>query len=239
MLESSNLGHCLTCLIRQSGVCSSMTVDEIGEFKRISRRRTYSPGERIMSSEGGAEFLGAINSGVAKVTKILMDGRQQIVGMLFPPNCFGHAFGKTNAYFVEAATHVELCCFERRGFERMSEAYPGLRRSLLEQTLSDLDAAQDWMVLLGRKTAEEKVASLLLMLATRSAPSPSYIEQCPPRAVDVELHLKREEIADFLGLTYETVCRQIAALKKRGIVKFNGVRQFSVPDWEALERLAG
>ncbi len=238
-LEAPELGRCFACLIRERGICGALSEQQLLKFKHIARHRTYRPGERILSSENAADFLGAINSGVVKVTKILADGRQQIVGLLFPPNCVGHTYGKTNAYFVEAATPVELCCFERGGFDRLSAEYPGLSRHLLDQTLKELESAQDWMVLLGRKTAEEKVASLLLMLATRAAPSHDCNGCNAPRVAEFELHLKRDEIADFLGLTYETVCRQIAALKKRDIVRFSGTRRFSVPDLEPLATLAG
>ena len=239
--DTAQMARCLGCIIRENGLCNALTIDELSQFSRIAHRRTYQPGERILSSEDDVGYIGAISSGVVKVTKILIDGRQQIVSLLFPPNCLGRSFGKSNPYFAEAATNVEICSFERAGFERMLADYAGLNKRLLEQTLDELDTARDWMILLGRKTAEEKVASLLLMLATRSQPiEHANGSDCrPPPPADFELHLKRDEIADFLGLSYETVCRQITALKKSGIVRFNGTRRFGVPDLDALAEVAG
>ena len=239
--DTAQMARCLGCIIRDKGLCNALTIDELSEFGQIARRRVYKPGQRILSSEDSNGYIGAISSGVVKVTKILVDGRQQIVSLLFPPDCLGRSFGKSNPYFAEAATKVEICSFERSGFERMVEDYAGLNKRLLEQTLEELDTARDWMILLGRKTAEEKVASLLLMLASRALPASADAggqESRKPLA-DFELHLKRDEIADFLGLSYETVCRQIAALKKSGVVRFNGTRRFFVPDLEALADLAG
>ena len=239
--DTAQMARCLGCIIRDKGLCNALTVDELAQFGQIAHRRTYQPGQRILSSEDDTGYIGAISAGVVKVTKILVDGRQQIVSLLFPPDCLGRSFGKSNPYFAEAATNVEICSFERAGFERMVDDYAGLNKRLLEQTLDELDGARDWMILLGRKTAEEKVASLLLMLATRSQPSEQTdkIEDHQPPPADFELHLKRDEIADFLGLSYETVCRQIAALKKSGLVRFNGTRRFVVPNLDALAAVAG
>lgn len=220
------------------GLCNALTDEELLRLKKITYRKTYKPGELILSGDDDATFYAGVVSGVVKLTKILVDGRQQIVGLLFPSDSLGHAFSKNNPYFADAATEVELCCFERVGFERMIDEFSGLKHRLLEQTLDELNTARDWMITLGRKTAEEKVASLLLMLATRSTPS-SQVEMRAPQSAYFEIHLKRHEIADFLGLTYETVCRQIAHLKKKGVIKMSGKRQFAAPDIEKLSMYAG
>lgn len=237
--EGTNLANCLNCIVRAEGVCGALTKIELQELRRISRKRTFRHGTRIMSGHDSTEFVASIITGVVKVTKVLIDGRQQIVGLLFPTDSVGRALGSCDSYFVEAATDVELCCFERVGFERMLEAYSGLSRRLLQQAQSELNSAHEWMVLLGRKTAEERVASLFLMLATRSPLTGNTKSPIETMRTDCELYLKREEIADFLGLTLETVCRQISALKRNGVVKFNGMRRFSVPDLMALAAIAG
>ncbi|MGI9383221.1 MAG: Crp/Fnr family transcriptional regulator [Methyloligellaceae bacterium] len=208
-------------------------------FRAIASRRTFAPGEHIHLADEKPGFFGAVISGVVKLTKILFDGRQQVVGLLLPPDSVGRAFGRKTPYFAQAATEVELCCFPYAEFERMLDDFPGLKQSLLEQTLDELDSALDWIVLLGRKTAEERVASLLLRLATRSAIHCNDADASPAQPQTLDLHLKREEIADFLGLTYETVCRQFSMLKKRGLVQPTGRRRVIVPDVDALARAAG
>jgi CRP/FNR family transcriptional regulator len=120
----------------------------------------------------------------------------------------------------------------------MLEDAPELKQRLLEQTLDELDSARDWMVLLGRKTAEEKVASLFLMLVTRARCSEGF-EKAQGHPVVLDLHLKRQEIGDFLGLSYETVCRQITALRKKGLIEQPSRRRFTIPDQEALAITAG
>ncbi len=233
---AQDIGRCGPCIVRQRGLCGALTRDEQLQFKKISRRRTYRPGETIYSANDESEFFAAVVSGVVKLTKILFDGRQQVVSLLLPPDCVGRPYGKGNTNFAVAATKVELCCYSYSAFEGLLEEFSGLKQRLFEQTLDELDAARDWMVVLGRKTAEERVASLLLLLASRSSLA------SPTEPVDhaaFELQMKRSEIADFLGLSYETVCRQITALKRKDVIRLTGTRRFAVPDVGALAALSG
>ncbi len=233
-----DLGRCYSCIVRRNGLCSALSEDALMRFKKIAHRRRYSAGEHIFSGEEQTDFFAAVCSGVVKLTKVLFDGRQQVVGLLLAPDTVGRIGRKASPYFAEAATDIELCCFPHGGFEQMLDGVPELKQRLLEQTLDELDSARDWMVLLGRKTAEERVASLFLMLATRANCSNSS-EQIQPDSLGLDLHLKRQEIGDFLGLSYETVCRQITALKKKGLIEQPGRRRFKIPDPEALTRTAG
>lgn len=234
----TKFGRCSVCALRQQGICGSLTGEELLEFRKIAFRRTYEPGEHIMTSGEQTKFFAGVTSGAVKLTKVLVDGRQQVVGLLLPPDCLISTFGHSNPYFAEAATKVEICRFSEAGFVRMLDRFSGLKQRLMEQTLGELDAARDWMVLLGRKTAEEKVASLLHMLTMRSnVLRPEYGAE--HQNIIFELHLRREEIADFLGLTLETVCRQIKALRKKGVIQMFGVRRFSILDTDALNEIAG
>ena len=232
-----DLGRCEACVIRHKGICNALNADELQVFRQIACRRVYAPGDVIVSGDSSEVFFAAVVTGVVKLTKLLSDGRQQIVGLLFPPDCVGRPFGKAGPHIVEAATDVELCCFPYGGFQRMLTDCSGLSQRLLGLTLDQLEEARDWMVLLGRKTALERVASLLLMLATRSA-VPGGSPDAGPQPVSFELHLRRAEIADFLGLTYETVCRQISALGKDGVIRLDGKRHFQVLDRRALAEIA-
>ena len=235
---AEDLGRCGPCVVRHLGICSGLLCCELMRFQTIATRRKFAAGQLIHLADEPPEFFGAIVSGVVKLSKILFDGRQQVVGLLLPPDNVGRVFGRKSPCFAEAATDVELCCFPYSGFERMLYDFPGLKLRLMEQTLDELDTALDWMVLLGRKTAEERVASLLLMLAQRAAQgSDCEADSSGPRALD--LHLKREEIGDFLGLTYETVCRQMTKLKEQGLIVMNGRRRIVVPDVSVLAKAAG
>jgi CRP/FNR family transcriptional regulator len=120
----------------------------------------------------------------------------------------------------------------------MVKRYPGLEHRLFENTLDELDSAREWMLLLGRKTAQEKVASLLVMIAQR-APNVGCSHTPEMNFASFTLPLTRSDIADYLGLTLETVSRQITKLKSASIIELIDNREIIVPDIEALEDIAG
>ena len=133
---------------------------------------------------------------------------------------------------------TEICAFPNTAFERLAGEYPGLQHRLFQHTLDELDAARDWMLLLGRKTATEKVASFLYMLARRSA-----MVGCKHfgggEVVSFELPLTRADMADYLGLTIETVSRQLTKLKTSHVIRLGSNRLVEVPDLQRLARVAG
>jgi len=108
---------------------------------------------------------------------------------------------------------------------------PHIAQRLLEMTLDELDAAREWMLVLGRKTAREKIASLLAIIARRDAVLNMTKKRGP---LVFDLPLTREAMADYLGLTLETVSRQISALKNDGIISLEGKRRVTVPDFNRL-----
>jgi len=159
------------------------------------------------------------------------DGRRQMVGLLQPSDFLGRPGRDAARYDVTAITDLVMCCFRRKPFEAMMSATPNVGQRLLEMTLDELDAAREWMVLLGRKTAREKIASLLAIIARRDA---RLALRKPEGRVIFELPLTREEMADYLGLTLETVSRQISALRKDGLIALDGKRTVLVADFDAL-----
>ena len=228
---------CETCAIRHRAVCGALADEEIAQLNSIARFKRYSAGQNILRDHEEPSFFANVVGGVVKLTKSLADGRQQIVGLQFPSDFLGRPFRARTPYYAEAASDVTLCVFERSRFEQLMRQFPGIERRLFEHTLDELDAAQEWMVLLGRKTAGEKLASFLLMVARRSrqmgcgeGPSPDFAR--------FELALSRSEIADYLGLTIETVSRQITSLKRSGIIAIEGTRTISVPDTRKLAAAA-
>ncbi len=232
--------RCEQCSIRHQAVCGAMSDAEIETLNSIAHRRRYPAGQVIVSDQEPADFFANVLTGTIKLTKTLPDGRQQIVGLLFPPDFLGRAYSRSNPYFAEAATDVELCCFSHQSFERVIRDHPGLQHRLFERTLDELDAARDWMLLLGRKSAEEKLASFLILLAKRSLLTRCARPGAPAAgAAAFELPLTRADIADFLGLTIETVSRQLTRLKAQGLIRLKGSRAIEVPDTARLQRLAG
>ena len=177
-------------------------------------------------------FFASVLNGVVKLSKTLVDGRQQIVGLQFAPDFLGRPFHTESHLSVEAATDVKLCTLARSSFEHMLENIPGLQQKLLRQTLLELDESREWLVTLGRKSARERVASFLSMIAqhvprTGSTGNPE---------ITFDLPLTRADMADFLGLTIETVSRQLTKLKGEGLINITHNRHVSVPDMDKLKK---
>ena len=228
---------CDTCAVRHRAVCGALSEDEIQRLNSIARFKRFAPGQVILRDHEEPDYFANVVSGVVKLTKSLADGRQQIVGLQFASDFLGRPFRARNPYFAEAASEVNLCTFERSRFERLVAEFPGMERRLFEHTLDELDAAQEWMLLLGRKSATEKLASFLLMVAKRTR----QVGCSPAAALDFarfELALSRSEIGDYLGLTIETVSRQMTGLKRSGVIELEGTRTVIVPDLSKLQHAA-
>lgn len=230
--------RCQHCAVRDRAVCGAMSDEQLLRLSEISHRKKYSAGQMILSDQEPVTFFANIISGTIKLTKTIADGRQQIVGLLFPPDFLGRTFSRSNPYFAEAASDVEVCMFPNDAFERLIDVYPELKHRLFERTLDELDAAREWMLLLGRKTAEEKVASFVLLLARRSVIA-DCAHQSEVGSRRFELPLRRADMADYLGLTIETISRQLTRLKAAGIVNMIDTRTLEVPDMAGLTEVAG
>ena len=227
---------CRDCAVRSDALCGVIPMDELGQLNRSAHRKRYRPGSAIVASGERPDWFANIVSGVVKLTLALPDGRQQIVGLLFASDFLGRPFKDGAPYTAEAATVVELCCFGRRHFEQLLEAQPALRRLFIERTLDAVDAARDWMMLLGCKSAEERVATLLLLIARRRRAA--WCEPCALRQpLTIDLPLSRTDMAEYLGLRIETVSRQLRRLTTAGVIDTSSRRSLTVRDLSALERI--
>ena len=205
-------------------------------LEAIKYYRTYEAGQSIVWAGDSMDFVGSVVSGVASLTQTMEDGRTQMVGLLLPSDFVGRPGRDGAAYTVTATTDVVMCCFRKTPFERLMHDTPHIAHRLLEMTLDELDAAREWMLVLGRKTAREKIASLLSIIARRSA---ALDDKGNTARLEFDLPLTREAMADYLGLTLETVSRQISVLKREGVIELQGKRRVLVPDMDTLIREAG
>lgn len=235
---------CHTCPVRSSAICSAVGVEAARDLGRIVHRMRIPEGRVIYGGNQKARTFGIVISGVVKLVTVKPDGRTQIVGLQFASDFVGRPYVEASAVFAEAATDVELCCFSGRAFEDLLREHADLERVLFKRTLNDLDAARDWMFLLGRKSAQEKVATLLNLIAERNVEpicdcgSPGPDKKPAAAAATMRLPLSRTEIAECLGLRVETVCRQLAHLKDRGVISTSRRRTFTVNDMTQLKRYA-
>lgn len=235
--ETFSLSHdCGDCPIRHRAVCARCEGDELERLEQIKYYRSYQAGQTVIWSGDRMDFVASVVTGVATLSQTMEDGRRQMVGLLLPSDFVGRPGRDTVAYDVTAATDLVMCCFRKKPFEEMMLSTPHVGQRLLEMTLDELDSAREWMLLLGRKTAREKIASLLSIIARRDASL--SLKQASGRLV-FDLPLTREEMADYLGLTLETVSRQISALRKDKVISLNGKRHVTIEDFDALQEAAG
>jgi CRP/FNR family transcriptional regulator, anaerobic regulatory protein len=226
---------CASCEARHRGICGALEPDQLVTLARTSFKHKAGSGTELVGDQEQIESYSNVLSGVVKLTKTLSDGRQQIVGLQFAPDFLGRPFKVESAINAEAATDVSLCSFPKVAIERMMKSSTELEHRLYQQTLKELDEAREWMVTLGRKTAAEKIASFLLMIARHIDPTAD-----PDReSASFDLPLTRADIADFLGLTIETVSRQFTKLRADGIISIENNRHVTVPRLSRLEARSG
>ena len=223
--------ECSGCPIRHRAVCAKCEADELTLLEEIKYYRSFEAGQTIAWTGDRLDFVASVVTGIATLTHTLEDGRTQMVGLLLPSDFMGRPGRETASYDVTATTDVVMCCFRRKPFEAMLERTPHIAHRLLEMTLDELDAAREWMLLLGRKTAREKIASLLSILARRDA---ALRLTRPEGSLEFDLPLTREAMADYLGLTLETVSRQISALKRDGVIALHSKRRVAIPNFALL-----
>lgn len=233
---SAAIKDCGDCPIRHRAVCSRCEADELLRLEEMKYYRSFHAGQPVIWSGDRMDFVASVVSGIATLTQTMEDGRRQMVGLLLPSDFVGRPGRATAAYDVTATTDLVMCCFRKKPFEAMMATTPHVAQRLLEMTLDELDAAREWMLLLGRKTAREKIASLLAIIARRDAGL--HLRRASGK-IDFDLPLTREEMADYLGLTLETVSRQMSALKRDGLIVLEGKRRVILPDFDRLVEETG
>lgn len=227
-----DLMECRDCPIRHRAVCARCEPDELERLEAVKYYKTYDAGQTIIWAGDRLEFVASVVKGVATLSQTMEDGRKQMVGLLLPSDFIGRPGREVASFDVVAVTDITICCFRRKPFEELLVSTPHVSQRLLEMALDELDAAREWMLLLGRKTAREKIASLISIIARRDERAKEALSKGKP--LTVALPLTREAMADYLGLTLETVSRQISALKREGVITLEGNRHIVIPDFQSL-----
>jgi CRP/FNR family transcriptional regulator, anaerobic regulatory protein len=225
------IGHpCTECSIRRLTVCAALDEAELRELANLSRSMRFSAGETVFAQEEMTTSFYNLQEGVMRLYKLLADGRRQIIGFALPGDFLGLAASSRHNFSADAIRHVELCQFARSAFARFSANRPDLLRRINELAVRELSQAQDHMVLLGRRSAEEKVATFLIRWRQRLVPITG------PSAT-ISVPMSRQDIADYLGLTIETVSRTFTRFERDGVIEIisSGV---SLKDPARVEALA-
>lgn len=229
--------NCDTCLVRNRAICSVLDAHEVGALNRIGRMRTIGEGQALMWEGDDSLLVANVIEGLLKLSTGTGDGREQIVGIVYPADFIGRPFGTTSHHTVTALTDARVCTFTRSDFDQFARGHPQLEHKLLQRTLTELDRARHWMLLLGRKSASEKVATFLIEMSERLVDKGCSIDGAPLRAFT--LPFGRQQIADILGLTIETVSRQLTRLRADGLIDLPSRRDIVILDRDALTAMAG
>lgn len=221
---------CTSCGARAFSVCGRLGDEDLAKLDSIAERTALKAGEGLIRQGDPAGHVFNITSGSVRVYKLLPDGRRQITGFLFAGDFVGLATGEDYAFSAEAIEDATLCRFRKSDYRALIRQAPALESALLERATHELAAAQNQMLLLGRKTALERVASFLLNLP-----------EDPVRPASdglVRLPMTRAEIADYLGLTIETVSRVFSRLKTTGVIRLVSLHELRIEKPDRLAALA-
>lgn len=228
--------HCQGCVVRDRSICASLDAETRVLLGREGRIQTVKRGQTLVWEGEDALLVANVIEGVLKLSTSTSDGREQIVGVVYPSDFIGRPFGQRSHHSVTALVESRVCLFPRATFDRFAHEHPELEHRLLGKALDELDRARRWMLLLGRKSASEKIASFLLEMSVRLAEA--GCENKGPLD-QFELPLDRQQIADILGLTIETVSRQLSALRASGVIDLPSRRALHILDRSRLVALAG
>lgn len=226
---------CAECDARHNGMCEALSDDELTFLSRAAQRITLPPGRMIMEEGEPALYFYNVNAGMARLFKSLPDGRRQITGFASPGNFIGLASTNMNMISAESIDTVQVCRFSRPALASMMNEYPALERKLLDIAIHELALNQQQLLLLGRKTALERVATFLL---TWWHQQDSCGSAAPQANVKLALPLSRTDLADYLGLTIETVSRSLGSLKKNGLIEIPSVHEIILVRPQALADIA-
>jgi len=210
--DEANGQPCCDCTVRRFSICAALDKTELRELEQLSHHVHFAPRETVFGQEELATSLYNLLEGVMRLYKLLPDGRRQIVGFALPGDFVGLAASPRHGISADAIGPVSVCRFSRTSFARFTEDRPHLLRRINEFAVRELSQAQDQMVLLGRRSAEEKVASFLISWRNR------LIQLTGPTKT-ISLPMSRQDIADFLGLTIETVSRTFTKLERDGVIE--------------------
>ena len=225
-------GACSDCKVRSASICAALDADELHELENLAEDAHFPDKSTLLMQDDPAASVYNITEGTVRLYKLLSDGRRQIVGFLLPGDFMGLSLGERYAFSADAIEPVTACRFNRLAFSALIDEKPHLLRRLHAAATHELTVAQDHMIVLGRRGAEEKVAGFLVSLRNR-------LRRLGRGSVTVPLPMTRQDIADYLGLTIETVSRMITKLSRYRLLMVvpGGIRILNDAALEALADL--
>lgn len=221
---------CSTCPARSSTLCAGLEDADMYRLYGLATELDFAPGDPLVRQEQPADFVFSLRTGHATVFRLTTDGRRQVLAFLFPGDFVGFTAEDSYHYGVAAIEPVRACRFERGALEALTAAFPRMDRKLRFTLVRAMDAAFELQFSLGRKDAVQKIASFLWYVSYRQRKlnlpdSPVY------------LPMRRADIADFMGLTTETVSRSLTVLRRSGAIRLSGTHEVVIADLERLRAI--
>jgi CRP/FNR family transcriptional regulator len=228
--------HCEDCNARHAGLCDALSDDDLSLLANAAHSVSVAAETGFMEEGAPATYFYNVNEGFVRLFKSLADGRRQIIGFAGAGAFLGLADTKTYVVSAEAMQGAKLCRFDRKSMREAFVTFPALERRLLEIAMHELALSSERFLLLGRKTARERLASFLLAWAVQMEFCPE--DGIPPAGTMLHLPMSRTDIADYLGLTIETVSRSFSQLRKDGILLLPEIHNVVLLKPQALTRIA-
>jgi CRP/FNR family nitrogen fixation transcriptional regulator len=210
-----------------AAIAQSGQLDALVALERIGTRLSFSRNDEIYAEGDGSDCWYKVVSGTVRVCKLLVDGRRHIAEFCFGGDCFGVDSSSDRPYSAEAVDDVVVMRYQRKATERTIDENRALARHLRNSMLRDLANAHGGTLLLARMTAPERVAAFLLEMFERR-----------DRTKALDLPMSRNDIADYLGLTIETVCRVLSLFKREDIIAIPSPHRIELLDRHALQNVA-
>jgi len=203
---------CGTCGSRVAGLCRPLDAASLDDVLAETEQLTLAPRDMLFNEGDRAGHIFTLVQGTAKLTRLLPDGREQVLGFRFAGDVLGYTGADRYPFAAQLLTTASVCRLERKRLDGLLRRYPALERRLLDLCVQELAATQEQLVTVGRRTAEARVAAFLLSLAEAG-------RRRQHMGAVLEMPMTRSDIADFLGLTLETVSRTLTAFRRRGWVR--------------------
>ncbi len=225
-LEDLPAGHpCEGCEVRDKAVCGVLDCDDLETFKNLGRTVKLSAGQVLFHEGDPVTRVFTLTRGTLKLYNLLADGRRHVTGFVYPGGFLGISMDEEHVFSAEALDDAQLCWFPRNRFDGFVDKHSPMERELYRMAAHELASAHQQMVLLGRKTATERLATFLIVLAGGGRDL-------------VRLPMSRSDIADYLGLTKETVSRVLSAFRRDRLIRLRAIDVVEILGRGGLEDVA-
>jgi CRP/FNR family transcriptional regulator len=200
-------------------------------LNEIARAKTFKSGACLLAEGESTAQVFNITNGTVRLSRLLSDGRRVVTGFLFPGDFLGLTLDGVNSVTAEAIGEVEACSMDRNRLNGLFEEIPKLEHRLLEMTVGEVIAGRDHMLLLARKTLRERMASFLVKFE-------NHLREDDEEPATLKLPMARADIADYLGVTVETISRCLAAMAEEGLIQLLSPRRIVLVDRERMVEIA-